>query len=351
MVKSWDVPGWDVASYRSRINSGEAVNLYRGEGKNQYNKKLIKDFARVAYIFHPDGRYTRFSPDFSIIVTIGIDTSESHISLSGDSIPYYALIASLNFFGFDPLYAAKSDEALNSLWKKSEDYFRRINASNNINIGSVKMMASMGLATMAVEFAKDYVRGKTSLPKHELSPDTMMTRRWKDENYSGLYQGESGINEPLWESGQLEEAIRILKIEVIGSLIKRTRAPRKHYHSMSPEEAKRAREERQRRIAQEEATGAVMKAFTDDMSENERKRLARDNISIFRQMEAEQIIKLTARGLTGRDLLQAYAEWFKHEIKHNEKLAPFNLSWKILMGRAEFRIQDANFAQHAGGRF
>lgn len=346
MVKSWDAPGWDVKSYRSRINSGEAINLYRGEGKGQYNKKLIRDFAKVTYIFHPDERFARFSPDFSIVVTIGIDTNESHISLSGDSIPYYALIASLNFFGFDPLYAAKSDEALNSLWRKAEGYFRRINASNNINIGSVRMMAGIGLGTAATEYAKDYVRGKTSFPKHDLAPETIETRKWKAENYTGLYRGERGINEPLWESGQLEEAIRVLKVEVIGSLVKRDRAPRGQYYDKSPKDVRRTMKQKPRRVVQEEVDAIVMRRITSNMDENTRKAAARDNIAIFRQWESAKIIELTRRGMTGVDLQRAYAQWFTNEIKNNKAFAPFNISWKILTGRAAFTINDANFAQH-----
>lgn len=223
MARDWNTPGWDVISYRQRIEKGEAVNLYKREGKRQWNKKLIDEFSRVTYVFKPDGRLSRFSDDFLVSVTIGIDTGDVHVSPEGDSIPYYQLIATLNFFGFDPLYASKSDKALNELSKKATSIFFRANSANNINIGSVRMMFAMGLARIASEYAKDYVRGKTSMPKPELDPDTITTRKYKQNKNPNLYQGKSGINEALWESGQLEEAIHVMDVSVTGSLSKRTR--------------------------------------------------------------------------------------------------------------------------------
>lgn len=340
-MRSWDAPGWDVKSYRQRIEDGEVVNLYKGEGRGRWNKKLIEEFSRVTYILRPDGRLARFSDDFSVAITIGIDINEFHQSLDGGSIPYYKLIASLNFFGFDPLYAAKRDEALTEIWKKAEGVFFRVNASNAINIGALKMMFTMGVASVARDYSRDYVRGKTSIPKPSLDPDTLKTRREKSKKYSGLYQGESGIDEALWESGQLEDAIDIMHVEFSGTLSKRDRSVRKGYGASTGYE----RVVRSRRSGSAAESNRLAEIFErkilnpDSILDNNRRIMAaHDAMAHFHAMENEKLVEY---GRLGRKEKTAAMMrwWIRYKTENPGNIEALRVATRILgIEKLSFRI-------------
>jgi hypothetical protein len=314
MPRSWDTPGWDVVSYRKRIEEGSAVNLYRKEGRRQWDKKLIEEFSQITFMFRPDARLTRFSDDFFVSITIGIDVNDKHESPEGNSIPYYQLIATLNFFGFDPLYAIRRDEALNVLGGKANSIFFRINASNNINIGSSKMMFGMSLAKYALEYAKDYIRGKSSLPKPELSPKTIANRRYKQEEHPDFYRGAGGINEAMWESGQLEEAVHIMDVKVIGSLKKRPRSVRSSYGIKSgatAEPTKRQKEEESRvDIFKIEMTN--LEGLED---RNAKIMAARDSMYLFQMMVETK--RMQYKNLTESARREAMGSWWRKYKSEN----------------------------------
>lgn len=336
MARDWNTPGWDVISYRQRIEKGEAVNLYKREGKRQWNKKLIDEFSRITYVFKPDGRLARFSDDFLVSVTIGINTSDVHVSPEGDSIPYYQLIATLNFFGFDPLYASKSDKALSELNKKATSIFFRANSSNSINIGSIRMMFAMGLARTASEYAKDYVRGKTSIPKPELDPDTITIRKYKQEKKPNLYQGKSGINEALWESGQLEEAIHVMDVSVIGVLSKRTHPTRSGYGaSNKPSAFDLASEKRQ--------TENIFKRTIlnpDEIEDNNRRIIAaRDALAQFHIMESVMLGKYSNLSRSEKER-KMMAWWSVYKKDNPGSIEALRSAVRILgIGKLTFNIR------------
>lgn len=336
MARDWNTPGWDVISYRQRIEKGEAVNLYKREGRHQWNKKLIDEFSRVTYIFKPDGRLTRFSDDFLVSITIGINTNDIHVSPEGDSIPYYQLIATLNFFGFDPLYASKSDKALNELSKKATSIFFRANSANNINIGSIRMMFGMGLAKTASEYAKDYVRGKTSMPKPELDPDTIATRKYKQERNPNFYQGKGGINEALWESGQLEEAIHVMDVSVIGSLSKRTRSTRAGYGTSNKTSVFDS-------SAQKKQAKNIFKRTILNPSEiednNRRIIAARDALDQFRVMESIMLGKYTNLNRNEKEK-RMMAWWGVYKKENPGNIEALRSAVRILgIGKLTFNIK------------
>ena len=176
---------------------------------------------------------------FMVEVVVGINVNNPHTNLNGENdCTMGELLHSLNYYGYDPLFAIKNKEyhdskqrelakfVLADLKKQRAGDFK---SSHHTITERVRKWAR-GIR----DDARDYVRGETADPKMFLDEKTIRNRRYKQEHYTGIYGGlyQEGLNEALWESGQLEMSIEVLSVRVVKRFEKMDQSDknRKAYH-------------------------------------------------------------------------------------------------------------------------
>lgn len=176
---------------------------------------------------------------FMVEVVVGINTNDPHTNLKGENdCTMGELLHSLNYYGYDPLFSIKNKAyhdskqrelarfVLSDLKKQRAGDFK---SSHHTITERVRRWAR-GIR----DDARDYVRGETADPKMFLDEKTIRNRRYKQSHYNGVYGRlyQEGLNEALWESGQLEMSIEVLSVRVVRRFEKMSQADknRKAYH-------------------------------------------------------------------------------------------------------------------------
>jgi hypothetical protein len=263
---------WDSPSYNTRLRRGEATELFLDDGS--IDADAVQDFAQVTIRIQPARNIKRFwRSDFYIEVTIGIDTSETHYGVKGitQDISYADLIAGLHFLGFDPLAPLRTKEVAESFKNMflKDILYPFVNKSKFINAQSVSWWLPKR-ALLFRDLVRDYIRGQYSgineafsqTRKPELSPKTISTREVKQDK--GIPY-DMGINEALYETGQLEEAVEVMSTKVHGKIYPMQKSSRKHIRTGGPSSEKSLRgaylsqdEVMRRRIQRADGAGDVL---------------------------------------------------------------------------------------------
>lgn len=138
------------------------------------------------------------------VVTVGVlDDHEIHSNVFGyQDISYGLLFDLLKRVGYDPLMPIRKSSFISKIERKMGNVIlNSINKRTPDSTTAIKAKLA-AIARDVVDFARDYIRGGD---KPSLSGKTISTRNHKDGMVDGLY--EEGISEPLYESGQLCDAI------------------------------------------------------------------------------------------------------------------------------------------------
>lgn len=224
-------PLWNKPSYKARVKNEGQINIY--DIDDSIDAELLHDFATVRIIIKPKGtgvkRFVHNNSTFSAEVVVGINTEEMHHGFLGATkdIPYGDLLAGLNFYGFDPLAPLRDSSDVAKRFKSmfiNDLLVPMVNSSKYISTTSINpWLRKKG--ELFRDLARDYVRGSYSginkdfsdEPKPDLSDKTIEIREYK-EGKGITYSGGRGINEALYETGQLEDAIRVIDTKVYGKL-------------------------------------------------------------------------------------------------------------------------------------
>ena len=176
---------------------------------------------------------------FMVEVVVGINTNEPHTNLKGENdCTMGELLHSLNYYGYDPLFSIKNKEYRDSKQRELAKFIladlKKQKAGDFKSSHHTITERVRRWARSIRDDARDYVRGETADPKMFLDERTIRNRRYKREHYTGPYGSlyEHGINEPLWESGQLEMSIEVLSVRIVKRFEKMSQADknRKAYH-------------------------------------------------------------------------------------------------------------------------
>lgn len=176
---------------------------------------------------------------FMVEVVVGINTNDPHTNLKGENdCTMGELLHSLNYYGYDPLFSIKNKAyhdskqrelarfVLSDLKKQRAGDFK---SSHHTITERVRRWARS-----IRDDARDYVRGENADPKMFLDEKTIRNRRYKQSHYNGVYGRlyQEGLNEALWESGQLEMSIEVLSVRIVKRFEKMSQADknRKAYH-------------------------------------------------------------------------------------------------------------------------
>lgn len=263
--KSWTVPNWDSPSYAVRRAEGTVPNLFHKRKKewrdragnkhfNSVNFAVAQKHCSVIIVIQPNLRAHRLRDSgFSIEIEVGFKPDTMHIQRWKDkqgriheyTITYIELIAALGFFGFDPLLPLRQNQYVVPMMTRFlangplKELLEGSEKAKYVNTSSVRLWARKR-AEDFVLLAKDYMRGSYSgVPKPELNPNTIDKRAFLKKHNPDLYKGDSGINEALYESGQLAEAVTVLDVRVNGTLGKYisegTRKGKASYHEKEKE--------------------------------------------------------------------------------------------------------------------
>lgn len=133
---------------------------------------------------------------------------DSHHSWDGKrSISILGLYKALLSLGFDPLFPIRKGDFISSVSEKMASLIvDRINDRNmNGNPAAIKSRLK-SLADSIKNIVQDYIQGGV---KPILATKTLSNRRWRSKRDSSLYEGAAGINEALYETGQLCDAVGV----------------------------------------------------------------------------------------------------------------------------------------------
>lgn len=176
---------------------------------------------------------------FMVEVVVGINVNNPHTDLKGNNdCTMGELLHSLNYYGYDPLFSIKNKAyhaskqrelarfVLSDLKRQRAGDFK---SSHHTITERVRRWAR-GIR----DDARDYVRGETADPKMFLDEKTIRNRKYKQAHYTGPYGKlyQEGLNEALWESGQLEMSIEVLSVRIVKRFKRLSQAVknRKAYH-------------------------------------------------------------------------------------------------------------------------
>lgn len=194
-------------------------------------------------------------------IQIGCIDSEDHVNADGNVLSYLMLFAYLRKNGYDPLRPIRGEKAkahvgeelgeiiASAARKDFDEESERIakaRASRRSNSQSLNMddfgflfernIRSTGaansirtkvsrLASRLCDFVRDYIYGSMSIPspgaesnaKPKLEDTTIERRTVRRKKNPSLYKGANGIEEPLFETGTLCDAIkwRIIRCDVV----------------------------------------------------------------------------------------------------------------------------------------
>ena len=176
---------------------------------------------------------------FMVEVVVGINTNDPHTNLKGENdCTMGELLHSLNYYGYDPLFSIKNKEYHDSKQRELAKFvladLKKQKAGDFKSSHHTITERVRRWARSIRDDARDYVRGETADPKMFLDEKTIRNRRYKQSHYNGVYGGlyQEGLNEALWESGQLEMSIEVLSVRVVKRFEKMSQADksRKAYH-------------------------------------------------------------------------------------------------------------------------
>ena len=140
---------------------------------------------------------------YTVVVGV-IDKAILHSGPGGENVISYAdLFRFLAALGFDPLAPIRRSqkEYIDILGK----IVRNEVVKGDFNKDSIKAHIMSGLGNKIVYAAQEYIFGGTK--PRLASATTEEYRPEKAKKYPGLYQGSEGMNEALFETGELHEAI------------------------------------------------------------------------------------------------------------------------------------------------
>lgn len=174
---------------------------------------------------------------FMVEVVVGINVNDPHTNLKGENdCTMGELLHSLNYYGYDPLFSIKNKEYHDA---KQRELARFVLADlkkqkdGKVNPSSIYWRVKKWARSIRDD-ARDYVRGETADPKMFLDEKTIRNRKYKQSHYNGVYGRlyQEGLNEALWESGQLEMSIEVLSVRIVKRFEKMSQADknRKAYH-------------------------------------------------------------------------------------------------------------------------
>ena len=174
---------------------------------------------------------------FMVEVVVGINTNDPHTNLKGENdCTMGELLHSLNYYGYDPLFSIKNKEYRDSKQRELAKFVLadlKKQKDGKANPSSIYWRVKKWARSIRDD-ARDYVRGETADPKMFLDEKTIRNRRYKQNHYNGVYGRlyQEGLNEALWESGQLEMSIEVLSVRVVKRFEKISQADknRKAYH-------------------------------------------------------------------------------------------------------------------------
>ena len=176
---------------------------------------------------------------FMVEVVVGINVNNPHTDLKGNNdCTMGELLHSLNYYGYDPLFSIKNKEYRDSKQRELARFvlsdLKRQRAGDFKSSHHTITERVRRWARGIRDDARDYVRGETADPKMFLDEKTIRTRKYKQAHYTGPYGKlyQEGLNEALWESGQLEMSIEVLSVRIVKRFEKMSQADknRKAYH-------------------------------------------------------------------------------------------------------------------------
>ena len=176
---------------------------------------------------------------FMVEVVVGINVNNPHTDLKGNNdCTMGELLHSLNYYGYDPLFSIKNKAYHDSKQRELARFvlsdLKRQRAGDFKSSHHTITERVRRWARGIRDDARDYVRGETADPKMFLDEKTIRTRKYKQAHYTGPYGKlyQEGLNEALWESGQLEMSIEVLSVRIVKRFkrMSQTVKNRKAYH-------------------------------------------------------------------------------------------------------------------------
>ena len=176
---------------------------------------------------------------FMVEVVVGINVNNPHTDLKGNNdCTMGELLHSLNYYGYDPLFSIKNKAYHDSKQRELARFvlsdLKRQRAGDFKSSHHTITERVRRWARGIRDDARDYVRGETADPKMFLDEKTIRTRKYKQAHYTGPYGKlyQEGLNEALWESGQLEMSIEVLSVRIVKRFKRMSQAVknRKEYH-------------------------------------------------------------------------------------------------------------------------
>ena len=174
---------------------------------------------------------------FMVEVVVGINVNDPHTNLKGENdCTMGELLHSLNYYGYDPLFSIKNKEYHDAKQRELAKFVLsdlKKQKDGKVNPSSIYWRVKKWARSIRDD-ARDYVRGETADPKMFLDEKTIRNRKYKQSHYNGVYGRlyQEGLNEALWESGQLEMSIEVLSVRIVKRFEKMSQADknRKAYH-------------------------------------------------------------------------------------------------------------------------
>lgn len=263
------------------------------------------------------------------VVSVGIldrDKVHRNIDPQGDDISYDFLFSILHHLGYDPLAPLRRKEFQDN-WERrlGNALIGELNKNSASESSIRRVLSKIGETIKGI--CQDYIYGGD---KPQLEKSTLYYRQYKEEEFDAPYPGDSGIDEPLCESGQLANAISV-HVEAYtsrkgflyfqhkrGEIIRleRERARRKKEREAERQERKREKDERkaeERRIKQEEKE-----------AEKARKAEAKRLAAIERKKSPDQIWKDEYRKASRLKKAEMMAD--KEAKKRDELQRKYNLA-------------------------
>ena len=242
----------DVA-YNRRVADGalDTVLVNPTDSENTFDdaRQARTDFSRVVFTSDFTGlmgvgrkKFGKWEVEYSglafmVEVVVGINTNDPHTNLKSENdCTMGELLHSLNYYGYDPLFSIKNKEDHDSKQRELAKFVLsdlKKQKDGKANPSSIYWRVKKWARSIRDD-ARDYVRGETADPKMFLDEKTIRNRRYKQNHYNGVYGRlyQEGLNEALWESGQLEMSIEVLSVRVVKRFEKISQADksRKTYH-------------------------------------------------------------------------------------------------------------------------
>lgn len=240
-------------AYNKRVMDGAfdtiLVKPNDSDARLEKSQQARVDFSRVTFTSDFTGlmgvgrkKFGKWEVDYSglafmVEVVVGINTNDPHTNLKGENdCTMGELLHSLNYYGYDPLFSIKNKAYHDTKQKELAKFVLadlKKQKDGKVNSDSIYWRVKKWARSIRDD-ARDYVRGETADPKMFLDEKTIRNRKYKKKHYSGAYGGlyQSGLNEALWESGQLEMSIEVLSVRIVKRFKKMSQSDknRKEYH-------------------------------------------------------------------------------------------------------------------------